>query len=49
MPNKTIKTGYKVWIRANENGQVTEFVIYTGKIGTTPEKYLWERVVKTHQ
>lgn len=47
MPQKPIKRGYKVWIRANENGFVSQFEIYTGKVGNTVEKCLGERIVKT--
>ena len=47
MPQKPIKRGYKVWVRANENGYVSQFEVYTGKIGPTPEKCLGPRVVKT--
>lgn len=36
-----------MWVRANENGFVSQFEIYTGKIGRTPEKCLGTRVVKT--
>lgn len=47
MPQKPIKRGYKVWIRANDNAYISEFDIYTGKIGTVIEKRLGERVVKS--
>ncbi|CAH1998897.1 unnamed protein product [Acanthoscelides obtectus] len=33
MPNKPIKRGYKLWVRASESGYVNHFQIYTGKIG----------------
>lgn len=47
MPLKPIKRGYKVWIRANSNGYISQFEIYTGKVGQTTEKCLGSRVVKT--
>lgn len=31
MPMKPIKRGYKVWVRADDNGYVCEFSVYTGK------------------
>jgi len=46
MPAKPIKRGYKVWVRADENGFVTRFQIYTGKSGNTSEKLLGARVIK---
>lgn len=45
MPKKPIKRGYKVWIRANESGYISEFQIYTGKVDST-ETGLGKRVVK---
>lgn len=45
MPQKPIKRGYKVWVRANESGYVSQFDIYTGKVGNTIEKNLGARVV----
>ena len=47
MPQKPIKRGYKMWVRANENGYISQFEIYTGKVGTLTEKNLGARVVKT--
>ena len=47
MPQKPIKRGYKVWVRANENGYISQFEVYSGKVGTTTEKNLGARVVKT--
>jgi hypothetical protein len=47
MPLKPIKRGYKVWNRANSNGYISQFEIYTGKAGQTTEKCLGSRVVKT--
>lgn len=46
MPQKPIKRGYKVWVRADEKGFVCEFQIYTGKIDGKTENLLGERVVK---
>lgn len=46
MPMKPIKRDYKVWVRADMNGFVCEFQIYTGKIDDKSEKNLGERVVK---
>lgn len=45
MPNKPIKRGYKVWVRADEQGYIDQFQIYTGKVGETTEKHLGARVV----
>lgn len=45
MPNKPIKRGYKVWVRAGINGFIHEFQIYTGKIADITERSLGERVV----
>lgn len=45
MPQKPIKRGYKVWVRANKSAYISEFQIYTGKVATT-EKHLGTRVVK---
>ena len=45
MPNKPIKRGYKVWVRASESGYVDQFEIYTGKIGNKSETNLGARVV----
>jgi hypothetical protein len=38
MPQIAIKRGYEVCVRANDSGFVSEFQIYTGKIGQTTEK-----------
>ncbi|XP_033229772.1 piggyBac transposable element-derived protein 4-like [Belonocnema kinseyi] len=46
MPMNPIKRGYKVWVKADENGYVCEFHIYTGKVGNKTENLLGERVVK---
>lgn len=32
MPMKPIKRGYKMWVRANESGFVSQFQIYTGNL-----------------
>ncbi|XP_055377144.1 piggyBac transposable element-derived protein 4-like [Condylostylus longicornis] len=45
MPKKPIKWGYKIWVRADEQGYVDEFQIYTGKIGNFVEKELGPRVI----
>lgn len=45
MPKKPIKRGYKVWVRADRHGYVSQFQIYTGKSGNTSEKNLGSRVV----
>jgi hypothetical protein len=47
MPLKLIKQGYKVWIRAHSDGYISQFEIYTGKVGQTTEKCLGSKVVKT--
>lgn len=47
MPNKPIKRGIKVWMRADaDNGYVSAFEVYTGKKGNTAEKGLGAKVVK---
>lgn len=47
MPQKPIKRGYKVWVRADVNGYICEFQIYTGKVDNLKtETGLGERVVK---
>lgn len=46
MPMKPTKRGYKVWIRADSTGFVSEFQIYTGKVDQSVEKKLGHRVVK---
>lgn len=45
MPNKPVKRGYKVWIRAEESGYVCQFQIYVGKVGNITERNLGGRVV----
>ena len=46
LPNKLIKHGMKVWMRADShNGYVSEFQVYVGKSGDS-EKGLGSRVVK---
>ncbi|XP_044755093.1 piggyBac transposable element-derived protein 4-like [Coccinella septempunctata] len=45
MPQKPIKRGYKIWVRANKSGYIAEFQIYTGKVDSA-EKHLGTRVVK---
>jgi hypothetical protein len=47
MTLKLIKRGYKVWIRANSNGHISQFETCTGKVGQTTKKCLGSRVVKT--
>lgn len=47
MPNKPIKRGYKVWVRADARGYVCDFQIYVGKNkkDDSVEKNLGSRVV----
>ena len=45
MPNKPIKRGYKIWVRADEKGFICQFHIYTGKLNETAETELGLRVV----
>lgn len=45
LPLKPIKRGYKMWVRADEKGFISQFQIYTGKVEST-EKNLASRVVK---
>lgn len=45
MPLKPIKRGYKVWVRADDNGYTSEFEIYTGKSGGCTEHGLGGSVV----
>lgn len=45
IPNKPIKRGYKVWVRADQSGFICEFQIYTGKITNSKEINLGARVV----
>ena len=48
MPNKPIKRGIKVWMRADaDNGFVSDFQVYTGKKGDAAEKGLGSKVVKS--
>ena len=48
MPNKPVKRGFKVWVRADAtNGYISEFYVYTGKEGSTVEKKLGGKVVMT--
>lgn len=46
MPQKPIKRGYKVWIRADSSGYVCQFQIYTGRVAEASEKDLGGRVVR---
>lgn len=46
MPNKPIKRGYKVWVRASIRGYFDGFKIYTGKVGNVSEKNLRPSVIK---
>jgi len=46
MPMKPIKRDYKFRVRADQNGYVCQFQMYTRKVGKTAEKCLGERVVK---
>lgn len=46
MPMKPIKRGYKVWVRSDETGFMSQFQIYTGKVSNLIEKSLGARVVK---
>lgn len=43
---KTIKRGFKVWVRADKYGFVCQFQIYTGKIDGRAEKFLSEKIVE---
>lgn len=45
MPLKPIKRGYKIWIRADSSGFVSQFQVYTGKVGSG-EEGLGYRVIK---
>ena len=48
MPMKPTKRGFKVWMCADaQTGYVSGFEVYTGKKGTTIERGLGEKVVKT--
>lgn len=46
MPKKPIKWGYKIWTRADINGYIDEFQIYTGKVADMTEKQLGPRIIK---
>ncbi|CAI6354194.1 unnamed protein product [Macrosiphum euphorbiae] len=46
MPMKPIKRGYKIWVRADQNGFISEFEIYTGKTDSV-ESSLGKRVILT--
>lgn len=46
MPNKPIKRGYKVWVRADSTGYVCQFELYVGKVNNTVEKDLGGRVIR---
>lgn len=51
LPNKPIKRGFKIWVRADQYGYVSDFEIYTGKNyenakGNTGGLGLGEYVVK---
>lgn len=46
MPQMSIKRGYKIWVRADETGYVSQFQIYTGKVNDLPETNLGSRLVK---
>ncbi|XP_023019185.2 piggyBac transposable element-derived protein 4 [Leptinotarsa decemlineata] len=45
MPMKPVKRGYKIWIRADQSGFVSQFQVYTGKYDGVQES-LGSRVVK---
>lgn len=47
MPQKSIKRGYKVWMRCDENCYVCQFELYCGKNGDNVKKGLGERVMKS--
>lgn len=44
LPKKPIKRGFKIWVRADMTGYVSQFQVYTGK-SDQPELGLGERVV----
>ena len=47
VPLKPVKWGFKVWLRAKaENGYVSAFDVYTGKMGQAVKHGLGARVVK---
>jgi len=46
MPMKPIKRGYKIWVRADQTGFISEFEIYTGKTDSV-ESSLGKRVILT--
>lgn len=45
MPDKPIRRGYKVWVRADSRGYICQFQVYEGKRNNTTEKNLGHRVV----
>ena len=48
MPLKPVKRGIKVWTMADGiTGYISQFEVYTGKKGTTAEKGLGSKVVKS--
>ncbi|XP_047118675.1 piggyBac transposable element-derived protein 4-like [Schistocerca piceifrons] len=46
MPQKPIKRGYKIWVRADKMGYICDFEVYTGKSDGAVEKCLGERIVR---
>lgn len=38
LPNKPIKRGYKIWVRADQYGYICDFDVYTGKEEATKRK-----------
>uniref|UniRef100_A0A1X7VHX0 PiggyBac transposable element-derived protein domain-containing protein n=1 Tax=Amphimedon queenslandica TaxID=400682 RepID=A0A1X7VHX0_AMPQE len=47
MPQKPIKIGFKVWVRADStNGYISQFQVYTRKETSSTEKGLGSLVVK---
>ncbi|XP_046984410.1 piggyBac transposable element-derived protein 3-like [Schistocerca americana] len=46
MPQKPIKRGYKIWVRADKLGHNCDFQIYTGKVEGIVEKSLGERILR---
>lgn len=47
MPDKPIRRGYKVWVRADSRGYVCQFQVYEGKRNNITEKNLGHRWVVT--
>lgn len=45
-PMKPTKRGYKVWVRADEEGYVCQFQVYTGRVTNKVERDLGGRVVR---